>query len=313
MAEKDKNMALSHILAAIGRNSLKPPGTLFSGGLSAEAPFFPEDILVWKSSSDRTVSDVSIHQRMILKIILSGNVITAVDGIRIPMKASDMILFFPFQFHSIRLLCAPSEYSFLAITFTEKTRNYSPLLPLKNHLLTPDADDAENIAGILRAYLRRERCAPETGVLALMDLLFAQRRKVLRRESAERTPSPVPQETADRISDYFRTHFNRQISLKSAAAEFGISEETLRRLFHKSYGEITPGSLIRRLRMQFAVELLEHTEEPVARIAEKCGYADAFVFSRAFKRLTGTSPLRHRSMVRRLPAGRNKDSDPQGN
>ena len=294
MAEKDKNMALSHIREAIGKNALKPPLTLFSGGFSAEAPFFPEDILVWKSSSEQTVTDVSIHQRMILKIVLSGDVVTIVDGLRIPMKASDMILFFPYQFHSTRLLCPRSEYSFLAITFTERARNYSPLLPLKNHLLTPDTDDAQKIACIIRTYLRKESSVPEKGVLALMELLLAQRRKILQAEQEGRLSHYVPRETADRISDYFRNNFNKPISLKSVAAEFGMSEETIRRIFHRSYGEITPGKLISRLRMQFAVEMLEHTEEPISRIAEKCGYSDPFVFSRAFKRQTGASPQKHR-------------------
>ena len=296
MAEKDKNMALSHIRDAIGKNALRPPRTLFSGGYSCEAPFFPEDILVWKSSSEQTVTDVSIHQRMILKIILSGDVVTVVDGLRIPMKAADMILFFPYQFHATRLLCPRSEYSFLAITFTERTRNYSSLLPLKNHLLAPDAADARNLACIIRTCLHKKRCEPEKGVLALMELLFAQRRKVLRRAQEGHPSNLVPRETADRISDYFRNNFNKPISLKSVAAEFGMSEETIRRIFHKTYGEITPGRLISRLRMQFAVEMLEHTEEPISRIAEKCGYTDPFVFSRAFKRQTGISPQKHRKL-----------------
>ena len=312
MAKKVKNMALSHILGAIGKNALKVPQALFSGGISADAPFFPEDILVWKSSSEQTVTDVSIHQRMILKIILSGDVITSVDGLRIPMKPGDMILFFPFQFHSTRLLCAPSEYSFLAITFTEKTRNYSSLLPLKNHLLSPDKSDARRIETIIRTWLRRDRPAPEKAVLALMDLLWSQRRRVLRSEMEQPLSSALPRETADRISDYFRNHFTSPISLKTVAAEFGISEETIRRIFHKSYGGITPGKLIRRLRMQFALEMLEHTGEPIARIAEQCGYSDTFVFSKAFKRLTGLSPQQHRKnylegISGRKPEERNAD------
>ena len=305
MAKKNKNMALSHILETIGKNPLRPPAALFSGGISSEVPFFPEDILVWKSSSEQTVTDVSIHQRMILKIILSGDVVTSVDGLRIPMKASDMILFFPFQFHSTRLLCAPQEYSFLAITFTERTRNYASMLPLKNHLLSPDREDARNIACLIRSSLRRERCVPEKAVLALMDLLFAQRRKVLRKESPGRAAATVPGETADRISDYFRSHFNQRISLKTVAAEFGCSEETIRRMVHRSYGEITPGRLIRRLRMQFAVEMLEHTREPISRIAEQCGYSDTFVFSKAFRRLTGVSPQQHRKAYFASVGGKN--------
>lgn len=316
MAKKVKNMALSHILEAIGKNALKVPQALFSGGISADAPFLPEDILVWKSSSEQTVTDVSIHQRMILKIILSGDVITSVDGLRIPMKPGDMILFFPFQFHSTRLLCAPSEYSFLAITFTEKTRNYSSLLPLKNHLLSPDKSDARRIETIIRTWLRRDRPAPEKAVLALMDLLWSQRRRVLRSEMEQPLSSALPRETADRISDYFRNHFTSPISLKTVATEFGISEETIRRIFHKSYGGITPGKLIRRLRMQFALEMLEHTGEPIARIAEQCGYSDTFVFSKAFKRLTGLSPQQHRKNYLEGISGRKPEerkSVPPGN
>ena len=55
------------------------------------------------------------------------------------------------------------------------------------------------------------------------------------------------------------------------------------------------GKLIEQLRMQLASELLEHSKEPVEEIAFRCGYNDPFTFSRAFKRVMGHSPARHRS------------------
>ena len=120
-------------------------GGIFSGGVRADFDFMPQDILVWKSGRNLNVTGTSIHQRMILKIILSGRCTMLVDGLRIPMETGDMLCLFPYQFHTTRLECPRREYSFLAVTFTEKNRNYSSFLALKNHLLKPDEQDAANL------------------------------------------------------------------------------------------------------------------------------------------------------------------------
>ena len=105
-------------LKRIGQLLPERSGT-FSGGVRADFDFMPQDILVWKSGRNLKVTGTSIHQRMILRIILSGRCTMLVDGLRIPMETGDMLCLFPYQFHTTRLECPRREYSFLAVTFTE--------------------------------------------------------------------------------------------------------------------------------------------------------------------------------------------------
>ena len=294
MTKKKKNIALTNICKLLAEKHKEIQNSLFSGGISVDFDFMPENIIVWKSSRTLNCSDTSIHQRMILKIILDGVCTMTVDGLQIPMQKGDMICLFPFQFHSTKLECPREDYSFLAISFTERKRNYNSFLSLKNHLLTPDKSDVSNLKKIICSSGEHPEFPPEQCVFALLGILLNQRRKIQQNISGKK-------ENKDlfwHICNYIRNNFERDISLKTLAEEFGITPETVRRQFKKADTGLTPGKLIARLRFQLAVELLEHTEASIAEISGRCGYKDQFTFSRAFKRTMKVSPLHHRAMIR---------------
>lgn len=50
--------------------------------------------------------------------------------------------------------------------------------------------------------------------------------------------------------------------------------------------------------MEQAKELLLGTDLNITEIAEACGFADLFYFSRMFKKRVGSSPRAYRTMVR---------------
>ena len=160
-----------------------------------------------------------------------------VDGLRIAMKKGDMICLFPLQFHTTRLECPRDKYSFLAITFTERKRNYASFSALKNHLLHPDPQDIANIEKLIRNSRESEQNTPETSVFALLEILLNQRRK-LQQDIAK---SKIPQDLFEQICDYIRHHFEENISLKTLADEFNITLETVRRQFRKAEVGLTPG------------------------------------------------------------------------
>ena len=295
MTKKNINIAITHIGKLFAEKHTELQNSYFSGGISADFDFMPENIIVWKSSKTLNCSDTSIHQRMILKIILSGECTMTVDGLQIPMKKGDMICLFPFQFHSTKLECERREYAFLAISFTERKRNYSSFLPLKNHLLTPDDNDIVNLKTLIRASGTTPEFPPERCVFSLLEILLNQRRKVQQILSGEREQKDL----FANICNYIRNHFEQPLSLKTLADVFDITPETIRRQFHKADTGLTPGKLIARLRLQLAVELLEHTETSIAEIAIRCGYKDQFTFSRAFKQAMKHSPLHHRKLLRK--------------
>ncbi len=290
MAMQIGNLTLKRIRHLVSEQGGLLSGSLFTGGIRADFDFMPQNILVWKSARNLKVTGTSIHQRMILKIILSGRCTMLVDGLRIPMETGDMLCLFPYQFHATHLECPREEYSFLAVTFIEQNRNYSSFLSLKNHLLKPDESDLANLEKLILNYHKKDRGCPEHCIFPLLEILLNQRRKV-----SDLLPQNKENATLfDRICDYIRGHFTENISLKTLAAEFQVAPETIRRQFLHADAGITPGRLIHQLRVQMAAELLQHTPEEIGFIAQKCGYSNLFSFSRAFKKIMGKSPRNYR-------------------
>jgi len=78
----------------------------------------------------------------------------------------------------------------------------------------------------------------------------------------------------------------------------GISAGYLVRLFHR-FAKCRPSEYLARIRMEYAKEHLMETDETLAQIAERFGYADAFAFSKAYKRRMGEAPSRVRERMTR--------------
>ncbi len=77
----------------------------------------------------------------------------------------------------------------------------------------------------------------------------------------------------------------------------GMSTRAFERAFLQEYG-LPPQQYLKRLRLQNASRLLVETRESIAAIAQRCGFADQSHLTRAFRRVTGTTPgsYRHQYM-----------------
>jgi len=78
------------------------------------------------------------------------------------------------------------------------------------------------------------------------------------------------------------------------AEQAGVSRAAFARRFNALVGE-PPMSYLAAWRITLAADLLRETDATVQSIAWQVGYADAFGFSAAFKRVRGTTPTLHRS------------------
>ncbi|WP_202916106.1 AraC family transcriptional regulator [Paenibacillus mesophilus] len=87
------------------------------------------------------------------------------------------------------------------------------------------------------------------------------------------------------------------VSMQRAAARAGLSQSQFTRKFQKEMG-ISPVKYLTQLRMQKAKQMLTDTEEPLEKIAEQCGYQNAFYLSRVFSKEMDMSPSRYRSSHR---------------
>lgn len=94
------------------------------------------------------------------------------------------------------------------------------------------------------------------------------------------------------IENYIRQYF-KTATLQSVAAHFYLSPSYLSTLIKKQTGT-TFSSILCRIRMENAAELLRNTDMKVEQICEKVGYSDPTQFIRTFKVYFGTTPLQYR-------------------
>jgi transcriptional regulator GlxA family with amidase domain len=81
---------------------------------------------------------------------------------------------------------------------------------------------------------------------------------------------------------------------KTLARESGLSFEHLRRLCLKEIGR-TPMNHLTHLRIQQAIRLISETDDKLAVIARRVGFANGNSFSSAFKKSTGHAPSHFRA------------------
>ncbi|MFI1577342.1 AraC family transcriptional regulator [Embleya sp. NPDC020630] len=86
----------------------------------------------------------------------------------------------------------------------------------------------------------------------------------------------------------------RPWTIAALAAEAGVSRTSLAERFTARVGQ-PPLTYLTEWRMALAAELLTEPDATVAAVARRVGYADAFAFSTAFKRVRGLSPSAHRT------------------
>jgi AraC-like DNA-binding protein len=88
---------------------------------------------------------------------------------------------------------------------------------------------------------------------------------------------------------HIEQHFLDLRTLEQVARECHIDKAYLCRLFRR-YDHESPYQYLLRLKMNYAAERLQQTGAPVKQVAEATGFADAFHFSRVFRKTLGLAP-----------------------
>lgn len=109
--------------------------------------------------------------------------------------------------------------------------------------------------------------------------------------AASRRPRPTRAAPAwlSRLVERLRDEPAARHSVVQLAAEAGVHPVHLARVFRQQRGE-TISSFVLRLRVQHAARLMARREPGLAGVATFAGFADQSHMTRAFRRLTGTTP-----------------------
>ena len=144
-------------------------------------------------------------------------------------------------------------------------------------------------ATVLAHRVSRELAQPDAYTpLALEGLALELKAAVARqRDNGHRVPR------LDAVREMLVQDLSTPPSLSQIAREIGIHPSHLARTFRSQYGQ-SVGEYGRRLRLEWAAQRLARSEEALASIADRAGFADQSHFTREFKRHYGVTPGRYR-------------------
>ncbi|MNB84203.1 Arabinose operon regulatory protein [compost metagenome] len=94
---------------------------------------------------------------------------------------------------------------------------------------------------------------------------------------------------------YMNQHLEESIRLTDLARHVGLSQQHLIHLFNLETG-VPPIEYFLRLKIQRAGQLLDLTELSIKEVSSAVGISDPYYFSRLFKKMSGFSPSRYRSI-----------------
>jgi len=96
------------------------------------------------------------------------------------------------------------------------------------------------------------------------------------------------------ISSFIKTNIDNDLSQRSVAEKFSISQSHLSRIFKEGMG-VNFSDYVINTKFERASELLiEEKDETITQIAKKLGYLDLPYFSKLFKERYGMTPTRYR-------------------
>jgi len=228
-------------------------------------------------------------------LLLDGEATVSVRGKSIPARAGTLVLFEPFVPHWID---SHGRVDHIAVHF-----DFSPDAPGEARL---DKREPYSVTVGDGAMPRHTRIAA-TGTLAtkLVTLARAWRGQspsgrlhataklmsvIARLNSSERTKTfSAHRKRLERVVDLIEQDYAAPLRAEDLAGTAGLSLAHFNRLFRQWTGA-SPMRYLEARRVEVARQLLEHEAAAVHEVAQRCGFADPYHFSRVFKRVEGISP-----------------------
>ena len=149
-------------------------------------------------------------------------------------------------------------------------------------------DNADENFGQICQQIVREYSVNETDGAAMIHALLTQLDIRLRRSHRQRQ-LPKAESIVRHAEHLLQERYAAPLTIRSVAAELGISPTYLRSLFVQMRGS-TPMAYLQSVRVHRALNLLRGTDLTLDMIAGFCGYDSASHLSRCVKRATGSSP-----------------------
>jgi len=176
-------------------------------------------------------------------------------------------------------------------------------LSFRVHSIEIDAEIQEHVDH-LRSLVHPPAPTKEPGYFATLESRLCQLCRACFSQPSEQNEAPSvpanPLTTCDsrirRSLSIMNDHVRSDLCLDEIAREAGLSRPHFYRLFRDNLG-FTPNIYMNLLRMEFAVERLTFSDQPVTSIAQDLGFASQASFTRFFGANQGIPPTDYRRLA----------------
>lgn len=111
-------------------------------------------------------------------------------------------------------------------------------------------------------------------------------------EAPKSAPGSLSPLQIQRVCDYVRAHLNSDMAVADLACQVNLSPHHFSMLFKQAVG-VPPYQYVLQKRIDEAVRRLSAGRMTLSDVALSLGFSDQSHFSRAFRKLTGTTPTRY--------------------
>lgn len=237
------------------------------------------------TSAWKHTSNFESYHRLVF--INEGDFTASIDGQTMHVKKHDLLYIPKHASYQSSSLTVPFCHTTILFDFVENERKIYPFSYL--YTLKSPEKFLQMFDNVLRVWLYRSFGYKLKAKMLLYDILRNMLMERMIQSNMLHAYNTI--QTAVRFID--RNYDKEYINVEELAKMCGITSTHFTRVFKGIY-MTTPIKYINKLRVDRAVELLEHTNLTVNEIAEQTGFSDPSYLSKTFKKLLGKSPLHYR-------------------
>ena len=227
-----------------------------------------------------------------LLYIVSGRLQDIISDNKVLLEAGDLIVIppnTPWKFQ-----CTGEVIYFYCVHFTgseakSRLNEYGIELFPKKHKTCLDNEIPKRFHMLFDGFSKKDRLK-NRDLANFLDGILIEASRAIENEKFENA-------TLSKSIRYINEFYTTTISIPSLAKMENMCVSLFNATFKKALG-ITPTKYIIKMRMQYAIELLENSDMAINEIATMCGYKDANFFIRTFKEILRVSPLVYRKNLK---------------
>ncbi|MBE6959693.1 MAG: AraC family transcriptional regulator [Ruminococcaceae bacterium] len=235
------------------------------------------------------------HPMPELTYVDQGELHSVTDGQDILLKAGDIAIFGPNQWHMhyADMGVAPR---YVTISFDMEGADITPLL---NRKFAAPQQAITLIQQMLQEQERMDTFSTDMIIAQLTTLMLLLLRQADSPNAKLQTSNAVHSENEiiRKAQQYVGRHIREKLSVPLLAQKVGVSPSYLTALFHKNL-QISPGEYIRRLKLQESKQMIRENSMNFTEIAQALQYSTVHHFSRQFKEKFGLTPSEYAKSVR---------------